>query len=82
MSKYYLVASYYNVYKKSYTNEVIIRKLNNISLSSLIKIDEFTSKYTELEILNMIENELGINSLNHLAIKYIKMILKDQYIIK
>lgn len=72
MSKYYLVASYYDMYKKSYINEITIKKLNNISLSSLIKIDDFTSNYAEIEILNMIEKELNIKGINHLSIKYVK----------
>ena len=72
MSKYYLVACYYDMHKKSYTNEITIKKLNNITLSSLIKIDDFTTKHSETEILNMIEKEFNIRGINHLSIKYVK----------
>ena len=50
MSKYYLVASHYNIYTKNYEKEVIIKEINGINLSSLNKIDEFTSKYDNFEL--------------------------------
>lgn len=72
MSKYYLVGSSYNTYNKSYNDEVIIKSLNGIKLSSLSKIDDFTSRYSYFDIFKMMEKELKIKSLNHLAIKYVK----------
>ena len=72
MSRYYLVASYYDRYSKSYSNEVIIKEINGVKLSSLVKIDYFTSGISNFDIFNLLEKELGINNVNHLAIKYIK----------
>lgn len=70
MGRYYLVASYYDSFNKSYRNENIIKKLNGINLSSLVEIDKFTSNFEKIKILDMIEKELGIMGINHLAIKY------------
>ena len=72
MARYYLAASYYDKQKKTYTNQITINNINGIKLSSLDKIDSFTSEHTSLEIFNMIEKELNINNINHLAIKYLK----------
>lgn len=72
MSRYYLVGSYYDIYNKSYTNEHIIYKIDGISLSSIDKIDNFTSSHSKGEILKMLEDDLGIKGINHLSIKYSK----------
>lgn len=57
---------------KNISDEVIIKSLNGVKLSSLSKIDSFTSKYSNFDIFRMIEKELNIKSLNHLAIKCVK----------
>lgn len=72
MGRYYLVGSYYDMYKKTYSNEIKIKELDGIKLSSLVSIDSFTSKYNSLEIINMIEKELGIKGINHLVVRYSK----------
>lgn len=71
MSKYYLVASYYDRNKKTYLNEFVV-KLDGVDLSSLQKIDAFTSEVGKYGILNRIDRELGISNVNHLAVKYYK----------
>ena len=72
MSKYYLVASYYNIRTKQYENETIIKSLPEVNLTTLSKIDEFTTSHTIPDILNLIEKELGRTGFNHLAIIYLK----------
>ena len=72
MSKYYLVASYYNIRTKQYENETIIKSLPEVNLTTLSKIDEFTTSHTIPDILNLIEKELGKTCFNHLAIIYLK----------
>ena len=72
MSKYYLVASYYNLRTKEYENETIIKSLQQNKLDTLSKIDEFTTNHTISEILNLIEKEHGKTGFNHLAIIYLK----------
>lgn len=72
MSKYYLVASYYNLRNNSYEKEVIIDSIDGVNLNTLYNIDSFTSGRTNLSILNLIEKEKGKQGLNHLAIMYLK----------
>jgi len=72
MSKYYLVASYYNMKKTEYENETIIKSLSGINFTSLSKIDEFTTRHTTSEIIKKIEEEQGKTGFNHLAILYLK----------
>lgn len=72
MGRYYLVGSYYDMYKKTYSNEIKIKEIDGVKLSSLVSIDNFTSKYTNLEVINMIEKELGIKGINHLVVRYSK----------
>lgn len=70
MSKYHLVASYYNILNNSFEEEIIIT-IPNIRLSTLIEIDKFTSSHTKSEILTIITKNLKIKpNLNHLAIRY------------
>lgn len=72
MSKYYLVASYYNLRTNTYEKEVIIDSLKGVNLNTLYAIDSFTSRHTSLNILNLIEKEKNKQGLNHLAIMYLK----------
>lgn len=72
MGRYYLVGSYYDMYKKTYSNEIRIKEIDGVKLSSLVSIDNFTSRYNRLEIISKIEKELGIKGINHLVIKYSK----------
>lgn len=75
MSKYTLVASYYDKYEKNsnlkYKNEVEV-SLSEIDLSTLQAIDNFTSSHTYFEIFQLLEYEKDIKGKNHLAIKYQK----------
>lgn len=72
MSKYYLVASYYNLRTNNYEKETIIDSLEGINLNTLYNIDSFTSSHNKLDILNLIEKEKEKQGLNHLAIMYLK----------
>lgn len=72
MSKYYLVASYYNLRTSNYEKETIIDSIEGVNLNTLYNIDSFTSSRTNLSILNLIEKEKGKQGLNHLAIMYLK----------
>lgn len=72
MGRYYLVGSYYDMYKKTYSNEIRIKELDGIKLSSLVNIDGFTSKYSLDEIIILLEKELGIKGINHLVVRYSK----------
>ena len=73
MSKYCLVASYYDMFEKNpslkYKNEVVI-DLPNIKLTTLQAIDKFTASHTRMEIFNILEKELGITGRNQLAVKF------------
>jgi len=69
MSKYCLVGSCYDSKNNKYNKEILIKELGGEKLSSLIKIDRFTCKYTRLEIFSMIEKELGVSGLNNLSIR-------------
>lgn len=71
MSKYYLVASFYNMYTRSYENETIVN-LPGVDLSTLQAIDNFTCTHNNSEIISIIEKEMGYQEFNHLAIKYYK----------
>ena len=72
MSKYSLVASYYNMYTKTYQNEITIN-LPEINLSTLQNIDNFTSKHSTYEILQLIKKKYpNVHDLNHIAVKYTK----------
>jgi len=71
MSKYHLVASYYNLYQKKYENEIEVT-IPGIDLSTIQAIDYYTSSHTNQEILSKIEQVTGIKGLNHLSIKYYK----------
>jgi len=72
MSKYYLVASYYNLRTNTYERETIIDALSGEKLNALSKIDSFTSNYTTTEILKLIEQERGLFGFNQLSIMYLK----------
>lgn len=72
MSKYALVASYYDKYEKTdqkYKNEVEI-KLPNIDLSTIQAIDFFTASHDVIDIFGLIDKYQHITGINHLAIKY------------
>lgn len=71
MGKYYLVASHYNAYTKSYENEIVV-KLSQVDLSTIQAIDNFTSNHTREELINIIKRENNIKDLNQLSIKYYK----------
>ena len=71
MAKYYLIASYYNAYTRSYHNQTKV-KLENIDLSTIQAIDHFTSSYDKIDILTRINKEMNVEEINHLAIMYIK----------
>lgn len=75
MPKYHLVASYYDLYEKNpnlkYKNEVEIN-IPGIDLSTLQAIDLFTASHSKLEIIDLLNDELGITGRNSLAIKYQK----------
>lgn len=77
MSKYNLVASYYDIFEidstKRYKDSVVIdgEKLG-IDLSTLQAIDKFTSSHNRFQIFQILENELGIQGKKHLAIQYKK----------
>lgn len=71
MGKYYLVASHYNAYTKSYENEIVV-KLSQVDLSTIQAIDNFTSNHTHAELISLIEKESNIKDLNHLSIQYYK----------
>lgn len=71
MGKYYLVASHYNAYTKSYENEIVV-KLSQVDLSTIQKIDNFTSNHTREELINIIKRENYIKDLNQLSVKYYK----------
>lgn len=71
MSKYYLVASHYNMYQKTYQDEIIVN-LPSVDLSTIQAIDYFTSSHNRTELLQLIEQETNKHDLNHLAIKYYK----------
>ena len=72
MSKYYLVASYYNQKTKKYELETIIKSLKGTSLDTLYDIDLMTTSYPLTELIKTIEEETKKEGFNHLAIKYIK----------
>ena len=72
MGRYYLIGSYYDMYKKTYSNEIRIKELDGIKLSSLVNIDSFTSRYSLDEIIILLEKELGIKGINHLVVRYSK----------
>lgn len=71
MSKYYLVASYYDMYQRNYKNEIVLN-LPTVDLSTIQAIDYYTSSHTSQEIFNQIEQTMGVKGLNHLSIKYYK----------
>lgn len=75
MPKYHLVASYYDLYEKNpnlkYKNEIEIN-IPGIDLSTLQAIDSFTASHSKLEIIDLLNDELGITGRNSLAIKYQK----------
>ena len=72
MSKYSLVASYYDRYEKNpnlkYKNEVEIN-LPNADLSTIQAIDYFTTSHSKIDIFRLIEKYQKITGKNHLAIK-------------
>lgn len=72
MSKYNLIASNYDSYSNSYKNEIVIKELDSKKLSSLIRIDMFTSSHSREEILTLIEKEYGIKNINNLSIRFKK----------
>lgn len=77
MPKYNLIASYYDMFEvdrtKRYKNSIAIdgEKLG-VDLSTLQAIDKFTSSHNRSQIFQILENQLGIQGKNHLAIQYKK----------
>ena len=78
MSKYFLVARFYDSYSNRYTKEIIIKELKGVKLSSLVKIDEFTSCHSREKIFSLIEKEYNCSGFNRLEIKY-KKYNSDEY---
>lgn len=79
MSKYSLVASYYDQYEKTnqkYKNEIEIN-IPGVDLSTIQAIDFFTSSHTKSEIFTLLEQTIGLTERNHLAIKYQKRKTED-----
>ncbi len=70
MSKYYLVASYFN--GRDFQGEITIPEISGTSLSTIQEIDAFTAGTSKSEILWKIEKDLNIKGKNQLAIKYYK----------
>mgnify|MGYP003294073296 CR=1 FL=1 len=69
MSKYSLVASYYDKINNTYKNEFKIKELDNKKFTSLFEIDLFTSSHSREKIFSMIKEEYGVNEINHLSIR-------------
>ena len=74
MSKYYLIASYYNLHTNTYQNETIIESINGKKLNTLAQIDDLTSNNTSTELFKLIEEETNKTGFNHLSIMYLKNI--------
>ena len=72
MSKYSLVASYYDKSSNTYKNEIKIKELNNKKFTSLFEIDLFTSSHSREELFSIIKKEYGVNEINHLSIRFKK----------
>lgn len=70
MSKYYLVASYFD--GRNFYDEVIIKNLAGVNLDKLNTIDIFTSSHSLSELFSLMESELGISRKNQLSIKCLK----------
>ncbi len=70
MSKYYLVASYFD--GKNFYDEVIIKNLAGVNLDKLNTIDIFTASHSLSELFSLMESELGISRKNQLSIKCLK----------
>lgn len=72
MSKYYLIASYYNLHTNTYQNETIIESIKGKKLNTLAQIDDLTSNNTSTELFKLIEEETNKTGFNHLSIMYLK----------
>lgn len=70
MSKYYLVASYFD--GKNFYDEVIIKNLAGVNLDKLNTIDIFTASHSLSELFSLMESELGISGKNQLSIQCLK----------
>ena len=70
MSKYYLVASYFD--GRNFYDEAIIKNLAGVNLDKLNTIDVFTSSHSLLELFSLMESELGVSRRNQLSIKCLK----------
>lgn len=70
MSKYYLVASYFD--GRNFYDEEIIKNLAGVNLDKLNTIDVFTSSHSLLELFSLMESELGVSRRNQLSIKCLK----------
>lgn len=71
MTKYYLVASHYDMYTKQYQNEVVVN-IPNVDLTTIQAIDYFTSSHSKSELLQIVSDITKIPNLNQLAIKCYK----------
>lgn len=70
MSKYYLVASYFD--GRNFYDEVIVRNLAGVNLDKLNTIDIFTASHSLSELFSLMESELGISGKNQLSIQCLK----------
>ena len=70
MSKYYLVAAYYD--GKNFVNEVQIDGLGEYSLKSLRDIDLFTSSHSLQEIIHILEKYYDIDPRSSVSVKRYK----------
>ncbi len=70
MSKYYLVASYFD--GRNFYDEVTIKSLSGVSLEKLNTIDIFTASHSLSELFSLMKSELGISGKNQLSIMCLK----------
>lgn len=70
MSKYYLVASFFD--GSNFYDEVTISSLSGIKLDKLNTIDLFTASHSLIELFSLIESELHLTGKNQLSIKCLK----------
>lgn len=70
MGRYELVASYYNLKKGCYEDEVVV-KVDGYDFSKLRNIDEFTLSNNKSSVFNMIRNQNDVGRANFLSIRYV-----------
>lgn len=70
MSKYYLVASYFD--GRNFYDETIIKSLEGVKLDKLNTIDLFTASHSSVELFTLIEKELHLTGKNQFSIKCLK----------